>query len=88
VPVNLLDVLLALVDKQKLRGNLERLAVGAEGGGALLVVLLDREVPERDLVVGSRGGKNRRVSRVPLDRGDGRSVPCEVGDGRGGAGDC
>lgn len=81
VPVDLLDVLLALVDKEQLAGDDERVAVGANGRGGLVVVLLDTQVPQRDLVVRARRGEHGRVGRVPFHRGDGCRVPCKVRDG-------
>jgi len=76
VPVQLLDVLLALVDEEQLRRDLQRLPIGVDGGGGRFVlVVLDRQVPKGELVVRPRGGEDGRVGRVPLDRGDGRGVP-------------
>lgn len=91
VPVQLLDVLLALVDKQELwrdigqvaaAGNDAVLAVGGRERrrGRLVLVLLDRQVPQRDLVIRARRGEHGGVGRVPFDRGDGRSVPGKVSD--------
>jgi hypothetical protein len=76
VPVELLDVFLALVDEQELRGYLQRLAVGVEGGdGRLVLVLLDGKVPEGELVVRARRGEYGWVGRVPFDGSDRGGVP-------------
>jgi hypothetical protein len=84
MPVDFLDVLLPLVDKEQLRRDRERFAIGIEGRGRDLVfVLLDRKIPEGDLVVRARGGEYRRIGRVPLDGCDGCSMPREMGDGLG-----
>ena len=76
MPVELLDVFLALVDEQELRGYLQRLAVGVEGGdGRLVLVLLDGKVPEGELVVRARRGEYGWVGRVPFDGSDRGGVP-------------
>lgn len=80
VPVQLLDILLSLVDEQQL---------GWDGGdvpvcGAdrrLVLVGLDGQVPQGELVVGARGGKDGRVGRVPFDGCDGCGMPLELSDG-------
>lgn len=80
VPVHLLDVGLTLVAEQQLRRHvLEPIRIGA--GRPLVLVFLDRQVPQRDLVVGARGSEARVFCRVPFDRGDRSRVPGERGDG-------
>ena len=81
VPVHLLDVLLALVAEEELRRDVLE-PVGVVARRALVLVLLDRKVPQRDLVVGAGRSEARLVGRVPLDRGDRAGVPVEGGDGR------
>lgn len=80
MPVHLLDVRLTLVAEQELCRNVPE-AVGVRTRRPLVLVFLDREVPQRDLVVGTGCCKARLIGRVPLDGGDGRSVPGEVYDG-------
>jgi len=75
--MNLLDVLLTLMDKEELRGH-SRLGAGGIGGldnWGFVLVLLDRQIPEGDLVVGSGSCENGGVGCVPFDRGDGCGVP-------------
>lgn len=82
VPVHLLDVLLTLVHEQQLRRHvLEQVRLALR---SLVLVQLDREIPQRDLVVRARGGKARVFCRMPLDGRDRRGVPVERGDGRRG----
>lgn len=76
MPVDLFDVLLALVHEEKLRGHLAT-ALGCVHGTGLFVILLDGEVPERDLVVGTRGSENGIFGWVPLDGSDRCAVPGE-----------
>lgn len=78
MPVHLLDVGLTLVAEEKLGGDVLEAVVSLR---LLVVVLLDRKVPKRDLVVGAGSGEARLVRRMPLDRGDGGGVPREGGDG-------
>lgn len=87
MPVDLLDLLLPLVHEQELGRNvLESLGLSRLLRRSLVVVLLDREVPERDLVVRARRREARVLGRVPLDRRDGGRVPGEGGDGSWGGG--
>lgn len=80
VPVDLLDVLLALVHEEQLRGDVPSALWCRVHCTSLLVVLLDREVPECDLIVRARRGKDRVLGRVPFDGSNGRTVPVEACD--------
>lgn len=84
VPVQLLDVLLTLVDKEQLRGYLVQRTWSTAVGCCFVVILLDRKIPKCDLIVGTRGSEDGRVCWVPLDRCDRGCVPLEVGDRGGG----
>lgn len=76
MPVNLLDMLLALMNKQQLRRNDDALAVFIEfSSGSLFLISLDGQVPEGDRVVGGSGGEDGGVCWVPFDGRDGLVVP-------------
>lgn len=51
MPVNLLDVLLSLMHEEQLGRDVDLHATFTGDGGLLVLVLLDREVPEGHLVV-------------------------------------
>lgn len=74
VPVDLLDLRLALVQEEQLwRQVLDALHPGAD------VARLHRQVPLADHVVGPRRGEHARVHGAPLHGGDGGAVLLEVG---------
>jgi hypothetical protein len=53
VPMHLLDVLLPLVDEQQLRGDDDpAIALVELFGSGLFLIGFDREIPERDRVIG------------------------------------
>lgn len=80
VPMQLLDILLSLVDEQQLRWDGGDVAV-CRGDRRLVLIGLDGQVPQGELVVGARGGKDGRVGRVPFDGCYRRSMPLELSDG-------
>lgn len=79
VPVNFLDVLLTLMNEQKLRRH-DDSGFSHVLRCCFFVVSFDTEIPEGDGVVCTGGGEDGSVGRVPLDRGDWRFVPIELGD--------
>lgn len=82
VPVHLLDLRSAVVAEEQLARH--RLSVRPLGQlrGVFVLVALHTEVPEGDLVVAARRGKDAVLIRVPLDRGDRALVPLKVRDRR------
>ena len=84
MPEHFLDVVLALVNEEELRGNVD----GNFHPLARLVLLdvlhllrgvpLDREVPETDLVVGTGGRHHGSFEGGPLDRSDRALAVVEV----------
>lgn len=90
MPMQLFNILLSLVDEQQL---------GWDGGdvfvcrsdGCLVLIGLDGQVPQGELVVGARGGKDGRVGGVPFDGCYRGGMPLELSDGgwcaKGGASD-
>lgn len=73
MPVDLLDLRLALVQEQELRRKvLQPLHPGAH------IARLHRQVPLADDVVRSWGSEHARVCRAPLHGGDGGAVLLEV----------
>ena len=81
MPMYLFDVLLTLVHEKQLRGNLAlaRSSIVLHHGSRLFVILLDGEIPEGDLIVGSGSSEDGVFGRVPFDRGDWGFVPVECG---------
>lgn len=77
VPVQLLQVGLALVHEQELLGKVRQRGVRLRVAG--LGVPFHGQVPLRDLVVRARGCKDPAVLGVPLDRGHGGHVLLEGG---------
>jgi len=78
MPVDFFDVLLTLVHKQKLRGYVfEFLALGSQDlfCAGFVLVLFDREVPDRHLLVGAGCDDHRVFCGVPFDGGYGPGVP-------------
>ena len=74
--MNLLDILLALMNEEQLGWDI--LFIRTTGTvGHLFIILLDREVPERHLVVRTGRGKNGIFGWVPLDGRNGGSVPAK-----------
>lgn len=82
MPVNLLDILLALVHEEQLWWYIATALWCIVHRACLVIILLDSEIPERDLVVRTGGSKDGVFGRVPFDGSDGSSVPREGGDGR------
>ena len=81
--MQLLDIFLPLMNEEQLRRNiLESLRFASLLIRSLVFVLLDREIPERDLVVRSRGGETGIFRRMPFDRRYRCGVPVECGYGR------
>lgn len=78
--MQLLDILLSLVDEQQLRWDGGDVAV-CRGDRRLVLIGLDGQVPQGELIVGARGGKDGRVGRVPFDGCYRRSMPLELSDG-------
>ena len=76
MPVYLLNVLLTLVDEEQLRWHVAP-ALSRVHRTRLLIVLLDRKIPKRDLVVRAGRREDRVLSRMPFDGRNGRRVPGE-----------
>mmetsp|Transcript_30260 Transcript_30260/g.100230 ORF Transcript_30260/g.100230 Transcript_30260/m.100230 type:complete len:220 (+) Transcript_30260:226-885(+) len=76
MPVDLLHVALALVHKVQLRRQVTQVVTPARRRVGLGVVL-ERQIPERDLVVRAGDGDSRRLVWRPLDGGDWAAVPRE-----------
>lgn len=74
MPVDFLDILLSLVHEQKLWWDLS-FGRSVVGGAHFVVVALDRKVPQRDLVVGTRSRKDGVFCRMPFNGGNGSLVP-------------
>lgn len=78
--MQLFNILLSLVDEQQL---------GWDGGdvfvcrsdGCLVLIGLDGQVPQGELVVGARGGKDGSVGGVPFDGCYRGGMPLELSDG-------
>jgi hypothetical protein len=76
MPMDFLDILLTLMDKEQLRGDV----LFARTPGTishLVIILFHRKVPERDLVVRTGCREDGILSWVPLDGCDRGSMPIE-----------
>lgn len=82
MPVNLLDLTLPLVDEQELSGDvLESFGLaGLLRRRSLVLVHFDGEIPQRDLVICSRGSEAGVFRWVPFDRRYWCGVPRERSD--------
>ena len=81
VPVHLLDIRRTVVAEKQLARH--RLAIRSLGQlrGIFFVVALDAQVPQRDLVVAARGGKDAVFLGMPLYAADRRAMPVKVRHG-------
>lgn len=78
MPVDFLDVLLALVNEQELCRDSAAVGVlDLHALGRFLRVFFDGKIPHGNLAVGTRYGEHRVFGRMPLDRRDGIRVPRE-----------
>jgi hypothetical protein len=76
VPMNLLNILLTLMNEEQLRWD--GLFVRTAGPiGRLIIILLDRKIPERHLVVRTGCRKDGIFGWVPFNRRDRGSMPVE-----------
>ena len=73
MPVNLLDMLLSLVDKQQLLRHIFSRCIDTH----FLVILFNAEIPESDLVIFSRSSKDGILSGMPLNGRYSSAVPVE-----------
>lgn len=76
VPMDLLDILLTLMDKEQLRGDV----LFARTPGTishLVIILFHCKVPERDLVVRTGCREDGILGWMPLDGCDRGSMPIE-----------
>lgn len=81
MPMQLLDILLSLVDEQQLGWDGGDVFVCGRCDGCLVLIGLDGQVPQGELVVRARGGKDGSVGGVPFDGCYRGSMPLELSDG-------
>lgn len=79
--MQLLDILLSLVDEQQLGWDGGDVFVCRRCDGCLVLIGLDGQVPQGELVVRARGGKDGSVGGVPFDGCYRGSMPLELSDG-------
>ena len=80
--MDFLDIFLTLVYEEELRRNVVATFRRVVHRTRLFVVLLNRKIPKRDLVVCARSCEYRVFRGMPLDSSDGPMMPIESGNRR------